>query len=502
MAEEAGGKVYLVGAGPGDPGLITVRGAACLSQAEVVVYDALVHPELLRHAAQAEHIFAGKKCADHSLPQEDIAALLVALARRHRTVVRLKGGDPFVFGRGGEEALALAAAGIPFEVVPGVTAGLAAAAYAGIPATHRGLAGSVSLITGHHRAGGADALGLDRLAREGTLIFYMGSQQLEAICAQLIALGRSAETPAAVVGSASYARQQVVTGRLADIAERVRCAGVEAPTVFLVGEVVALREHLAWFEARPLHGLRIAVTHTARRAGPLESALMALGAEVQSFPTLEIVEQEGPPFVWRQGVWDWVVLTSTNGAEALFDALDAAGGDARLLAGTRLCTSGQATATVVERRFLRVDARVSGSGVEGVLAALGAVAGQRILLPRADIARRRLAETLRAAGAEVEEIAAYRTRPATDVRDRVAQLLAFGPELVVFTNSSAVRHFATALEPETLSGVKARCAFASIGPVTSATAREQGLEIAIEPQRHEIAELVEAICGWWSLRRS
>lgn len=500
---KAPGKVYLVGAGPGDPGLLTLRGRECLERAEVVIYDALVNPVLLDFARQAEVIFAGKKTDRHSLPQEEMNAILIEQARKFSVVVRLKGGDPFVFGRGGEEALALKAQGIPFEVVPGITAGLAGPAYAGIPVTHRGVTSSLTFFTGHGVAGETSGtLDFSRPILEGTLVFYMGVRNLGLIADELVRFGRAAETPVAVIEWGTYARQRTVTGTLEDINGRCAEARVETPALVVVGEVVALRANLEWFETRPLYGLHVVVTHAAQTQGRLERLLRDLGADVLAFPTIEIehietVQADSGEDTWKLEAFDWVVLTSVNGAEMFFDGLERRGLDARALAATRLCASGATTVESVRRRFLRVDAVPEGYDAAAIVAALeahGPLRGTRLLLPRSDIARKSLPEALRAAGAEVTELMAYRTKAPVDVSNSVARLFAFRPRLVVFTNSVALRNFAEIFTLKQL--VEAGVVFASIGPVTSAAARAHGIEIDIEPVRHEIPHLIEAICAW------
>ncbi len=485
------GKVYLVGAGPGDPGLLTLRGRDCLACAEAVVYDALVDPAFLAFAPRAETVYAGKEASRHSLPQADINRILISLARRHAVVVRLKGGDPFVFGRGGEEAAALVEAGIPYEVVPGVTAGIAAPAYAGIPLTRRGLASTLSFIAGHTRDNDKP-FDIPAMVASGTLVFYMGVRNMPRIVTAVLAMGRSPETPAAVIEWGTLARQRTIVGTLSDLHARCVAAAVEAPALIVVGETVALRENLAWFEARPLHGLRIAVTHTTQRRGALERRLTDLGAEVFSFPTLTIEPVADSAMDFTPGEYDWVVLTSVNSADLLFEGLARRGQDARALAGVRLCAVGNAAVDAIERRFLHVDAVAPGYRPHEVLAAMGPLRDKRVLLPRADITRSSLAAALREAGARVTEVAACETRPRTPDAEALAALRDFSPEVVVFTNATAAANFARVagdtVAPETV--------FASIGPVTTQAARSAGLAIAIEPARHDLPNLVEAICAW------
>jgi uroporphyrinogen III methyltransferase/synthase len=497
------GKVYLVGAGPGDPGLITVRGRACVERAQVLVYDALVPPALLDLApAGAERVFVGKSPGRHSLPQDEIQRVLIEKARAGATVVRLKGGDPLVFGRGGEEALALADAGVPFEVVPGVTAGVAAPAYAGIPVTHRGLAASVSFITGHPREGGS--LGLDRLAREGTLVFYMGVTNLPAVAEELMRLGRSPDTPAAIIEWGTCARQRTITGSLGSLHEQAAAAGVEPPALVVVGESVSLRESLSWFEARPLHGLRVAVTHTRQRAGYLEQRLLELGADILPVPTVRFEADPETPAPVDPSACDWIVLTSVNAVEMLFGHIAQQGRDARSLAGVRLCVPGTpAVLEALRARFLEPDATPEGFGAEAIRRALeshGALAGKRVLLPRADIARGAIATELRAAGAQVDEWVAWRGAMPENARETAAALLQFQPGCVVFTSSAAVRHFARMLEPQQAASLRLAAVFAALGPVTARALHEHGLEPAIIAREPGLPHLVEAIVQWAGTR--
>lgn len=499
------GTVYLVGAGPGDPGLLTLRGQACLRRAQAVVYDALINPALLSWAPQAECIFVGKQTDRHSLPQDEINDLLIALARRHACVVRLKGGDPFVFGRGGEEALALSGAGIPFEVVPGVTAGVGVPAYAGIPVTHRNIATSVTFITGH-TARGADGVApdLSRLALDGTLCFYMGLSGLPTLVQSLIALGRSPETPAAAIEWGTYARQRTVVATLETLPAACAAQALAAPALVIVGEVVGLRDQIRWFEAKPLFGLRVAVTHAAQRHGPLESQLRELGASVLPFATVAFTpvdaaapEHDDAPADFS--AFDWIVLTTVNAAEALFARLDALDRDARALAGVRLCAVGASTIDAVRQRFLRLDATPENYEATTLVEALrvhGSLNGQRVLVPRAEIARSSVPAALRQAGADVTEWRAYTATLPSAAAAEAAALLQDPPGIVIFTNAQAVRHFAQALGEAGLHALAATTAFASIGPVTTQAAQQAGLPIAVEPARHDVPSLIEALCTW------
>jgi len=496
------GRVYLVGAGPGDPGLLTLRGREALALADVVVYDALLSPRLLDHAPPAaERVYVGKRAAQHTLSQDDINALLVERARAGRTVVRLKGGDPYVFGRGGEEALALAEAGIPFEVVPGVTAGVAAAAYAGIPVTHRDLASGVALVTGHEAQDKPDsALDWQALARwPGTLVFYMGVRNLPTIAENLVAHGRSPDTPAAAIHWGTTPRQRTVTGSLATLPGLVLRAELKAPAIIVVGAVVALRDRLAWFEQRPLLGRRIVVTRARAQASDLVAQLDALGAETIEAPAIHIEPPEDPADIERAAreaaSFDWIVFTSVNGVDAYFAALAGAGLDARALAGVGVATIGPATTERLGRFGIRSDLQpetYTGAAVAEALAAGADLRGRRVLLPRADIAPKELADALRSHGAVVSDIVAYRTVLDTASADAVTDALGAGQvDWLTFTSSSTVRNFLGVVGAEAVRASRAR--IASIGPTTSATLREAGLEPDVEADPHTMPALVDAI---------
>ncbi len=495
----APGQVYLVGAGPGDPGLLTVRAAELLASADVVVYDALVSARILdRCAPGAERIYVGKRGGKHSRTQDEINALLVELGRRYRSVVRLKGGDPFVFGRGGEEALALVAAGIPFEVVPGVTAGVAAPAYAGIPVTHRGITSSVAFATGHEDPTKADSdLDWEHLGRGvGTVVFYMSVRKMAANFERLVAAGRSPDTPAAAVEWGTYPRQRVVEGTVATLPARVAEAGIGAPSIVVVGDVVNLRKELAWFESRPLFGKRVVVTRARAQASDFAAELEALGAEVVQFPTIRIVDPPDLEPLRRAAAdadgFDWIVFTSVNGVARFWSALREAGRDTRALAGVSLCAIGPATAAAIEMEGARPDLVPERFVAESVVEALERevdLRGARVLLARAESARSVLPDSLRARGAEVVEVAAYRTVPdAEEAEGLQARLREGGVDLVTFTASSTVRNYVDVMGTNL-----GRAEVASIGPITSATATELGLPVHVEAAEFTIPGLVRAI---------
>jgi uroporphyrinogen III methyltransferase/synthase len=513
LSREAGeglgeGVVYLVGAGPGDPELITVAGLAALRRADVVVYDRLAAPALLREApAGALLADAGKASGVHTLGQEAINALLAEHALAGKTVVRLKGGDPFLFGRGGEEALFLRERGIPFRIVPGVSSALAAPAFAGIPVTHRGIAGSVLIATGHEADGGdrgETAAGQDweAMARAAdTLVFLMGVERLSAIAEALLKAGRPADQPAALVRWGSTPEQVVLTATLGTIAESARDQGIRPPAALVVGEVVRLRERLAWFETLPLFGARVLVTRSREQASGLVNRLRALGAVPLEFPAIACRPladtSELDAALDALGSHAWTVFTSQNGVTAVMDRLRALGRDVRAFAGTRLCAIGPATARALEERGLCADLVPDTFTTAGVLDCLRAagVDSRRVLLLRADIAPPDLAEGLRTAGADVTSVAAYHTSVGSGSRADLDGLLSGGLDVVTFTSSSTVTHLIDALGGDTapLNGALV----ASIGPVTSATARAAGLRVDVEASPHTTEGLVSVVRKAW-----
>lgn len=493
------GTVYLVGAGPGDPGLLTLRAAELIGRADVIVYDALVSSAVLdRRRSGAELMYVGKRGGHHTRTQDEINALLVETGRAHETVVRLKGGDPFVFGRGGEESITLREAGVAFEVVPGVTAGVAAPAYAGIPVTQRGTTSSVTFVTGHEDPLKSDTdVDWGHLARGvGTVVFYMGVGRMEENFRRMVAAGRAPETPAATVEWGTYPRQRTVVGTLATLPALVREAGIGAPAITVVGEVVTLREKLSWFDTRPLAGRRVMVTRARSQASDLAVLLEALGAETIQFPTIRIESAADPAplraAAERVGEFDWVVFTSVNGVECFWDALRESGRDARAFGRARVCTIGPATSAAVEARGVRPDLVPDDFVAEGVLAALaahGEIRGSRILLPRAEAARALLPDTLRERGAEVLDVAAYRTvQDGSELRAVRRRLAAGEVDVVTFTASSTVKNYVDLLGPD-VGGAKV----VSIGPITSAAARELGVPVDAEAAESTVPGLVDAV---------
>jgi uroporphyrinogen III methyltransferase / synthase len=481
--------VYLVGAGPGDPGLLTVRALELIAAADVIIYDRLIPATALDGArADALRIYAGKEGGGPSVSQEEIDGLLVEHGAAGREVVRLKGGDPFVFGRGGEEAEQLHAAGVAFEVVPGITAAVAASAYAGIPVTHREAASAVAFVTGHEDPGKTEsALDWEALARfPGTLCVYMGVRQLEAITRRLIDGGRPESEPAAVIQSGTLPHQRVVLGTLATIGSVAVAEKVRAPAIALFGEVAALRSQLAWFESRPLAGVTVAVTRARAQSSGLAARLRGLGADAVEAPAIRIAAIEGPaPAV---DTYDLICLTSPNGVRMLFHRLALAGRDARSLAGARVAAIGPGTAAALREHGVIADIVPERFVAEGLVEALADVPVSRVLIARAAEARDVLPDALRERGAHVDVVALYETvaEPFDDGR-RAAVARA---DYVTFTSSSTVNFFFAALDGAELSK---RTRLASIGPVTSDALRGRGLDPDVEARRHDIDGLVQAL---------
>lgn len=494
------GTVCLVGGGPGDSSLISVRGAVRLTQADVVLHDKLVGPELLELIRpDAARIFVGKWRGTHVWTQDEINQALVDHAGAGKRVVRLKGGDPFVFGRGGEECEFLARHGIPFEVVPGITAAFGAPAAAGIPLTHRGMSRSFALVTGHAEEDDDSPLDFGGLARMETIAIYMGVKNLAANCRKLIEAGKPATTPVAVIQWGTRPSQRTIVGDLANIGVRVAEQEIQPPAMILIGEVVRMRESIEWFERRPLHGAVIAVTRMREQAEGLTGELIALGAETIEAPTISI----GPLADYAKvdaalvgiGGYAWLVVTSTNGVDALFDRLSALGGDARSLSGVKMAAVGAATARRLEEHGIRPDL-IPGEAVGEALAdALirEGVTGKRMLLLRAEIARRDLTEALRAAGAECDDLPVYRTICPAELPEAFLQRLEHGEiDWVTLTSPSTWNNLLTLLGPalrEKLYNVK----LASIGPVTTRAIRERGFVEAVEADPHDVSGLVAAI---------
>jgi uroporphyrinogen III methyltransferase / synthase len=482
--------VYLVGAGPGDPGLLTRRALELIAEADVIVHDRLIPDQALQGARQdAELVYVGKRGGGESTDQAEIERVLLDRGATGLTVVRLKGGDPFVFGRGGEEAEALRAAGIEFEVVPGVTAGVAAPAYAGIPVTHRDQASAVAFVTGHEDPSKPESsLDWGALARfPGTLVIYMGVRRLEEIATALTRGGRDSGEPAAVVERGTFPDQRVATGTLATIAAQVSEQQIKAPAIAIFGPVASLRDELRWFETRPLADVSVAVTRARAQASGLAGRLGDLGATVIEAPAIKIVPLEGPtPDLAR---YDLICLTSPNGVRLLFERLNAAGWDARAFAGARVAAIGPGTAGALERHGIIADVVPERFVAEGLVEALSELEIERALVARASEARDVLPEALRARGAEVDVLALYET-VAEPLSEEQLEAIA-DADYVTFTSSSTVKFFFDAAGERLSRSTR----LVSIGPVTSEALRERGVEPHVEATRHDIDGLVEALVG-------
>ena len=497
------GIVYLVGAGPGDPSLITMRGVECLQRAEVVVYDYLANEQLLCHAPDsAERIYAGKIGGHHNQGQAEINSLLVTKAGAGKVVVRLKGGDPFVFGRGGEECEALREAGIHFEVVPGVTAAVGASTYAGIPLTHRDITASVAFVTGQEGKDKNESnIDWDRLSLGGgTVVFYMGITTLRRNMQRMMEHGRSPDTPVALVRWATTPCQQVLVGTLADIADRAEECGFKPPAVTIVGEVVALREKLQWFDRLPLCGKKIVVTRAAEQAGEFSAKLAARGATVMECPTIRLVGPESWQLldlaIRELSSYDWVVLTSGNAVRYFFQRMDTLGLDARALAGCRICAVGPKTADAVISFGIKPDLVPTDYKAEGVVEEFSRldIQGSRVLFPRADKARDVIQRELKRMGSHVDSPVAYRNIfPERLPPETLFALEKRSVDCITFTSSSTVQNLAAMLGEELMLDMLKGVAVASIGPITSKSCRDLGLKVDIEPESYTLDSLADAL---------
>lgn len=484
-------KVYLVGAGPGDPELITLKAKRLLAEADSILYDHLASAELLDLApASAERLYVGKKKAEHALSQDEICALLVDRGRRGLNVIRLKGGDPFIFGRGGEEAEALANAGIPFEVVPGVTSPLGIAAYTGVPLTHRDHTSVVTFITGH------DVLKIDwtKVGTSETLVIFMGISQFDEIARRIIAGGRAASTPAMAVRWGTRPDQEVIAGTLDSLPRLIHERGLKPPATIVIGDVVLLREKLSWYEKLPLFGQRIVVTRAREQASALSEQLHFLGAETIELPAIAIqpAADYGPldRAIANLRSYDWLIFTSANGVRFFLDRLDASKSDVRAMAG-RICAIGPATREALERFHIKVDVMAEKYVAEGLLDALAGydLNGARVLIARAAVARDLLPNELTRRGARVEVVEAYRTVVPPDLPQRAHEVLARKPDWITFTSSSTVTNLVDAIGANALDGIQT----ASIGPITSATLRRHGVPVALEASEYTISGMVQAL---------
>jgi uroporphyrinogen III methyltransferase/synthase len=498
------GTVYLVGAGPGDAGLLTLRGAELLRRADVVIYDVLVNPELLRLApAGAQLVSRGKRASADALSQAELNELMIAKAREGKCVVRLKGGDPYVFGRGGEEAEALAAAGVPFEVVPGVPSFVAAPNYAGIPLTHRAHCSSFTVFTGHEGAEDAEGdLNFDEIARvPGTKVILMGLRRLRELTAAFLARGLPADTPVAVVASGTTGAQRSVAGTLANIAELAAEHHLRPPALVVIGTVVKLRPQLNWFERRPLFGQRIVVTRARAQAAELSQPLRERGAEVLEVPTIRIEppdnKEDLKDALLGLHEYDWIVFTSPNGVTAFFDYFFKGFEDARDIGGVRIAAVGPATAAKVREYHLAVDLipeEAVASRITEAFTKYMSIENLRILLLRAEVANRELPRRLEELGAIVDDIGCYKTVPEMEDFDGAgARLMEEGADWVTFTSGSTVRHFHARFDLAKLAGRFPRMRWASIGPETSRVLADLGFAPAVEAKEHTVPGLVAAL---------
>lgn len=515
------GRVYLIGAGPGDPKLITIRGMECIQKADVVVYDYLAAPALLKYARKdAQIIYVGKKGGDHTMSQDKINQLLADKGKEGLVVARLKGGDPFIFGRGGEEAETLIEAGVPFEVVPGVTSAVAAPAYAGIPLTHRDYTSSVSLITGHEDPlKDQSSIRWDTLAQSGsTLVFFMGVKNLPNICEQLVKNGKSPDTPVALVRWGTTPKQQTVSGNLSNIVQKVADAKLKPPSLIVVGDVVSLREQMQWFELRPFHGKRVVVTRAREQASDLVAALTELGADCIEIPTIKVVAPiDNTPLeraIDNIKTYDWLIFTSVNGVKFFFDTLFKMGKDVRVLGHLKCACIGPVTKEELKSHGIITDILPESYRAESIVEAFQGVnsqgvtiqgeqidiKGKRILLPRAKEARSVLPDELQKMGAILDEVTAYVTEQVTEAKDELLKLLEKGGDdenrgidIVTFTSSSTVKNFKALLPQDNLSELMKGVTIACIGPITADTAAAEGFNPDIIATEYTIPGLIDAM---------
>ena len=512
MTEQKKGKVYLVGSGPGDPGLLTLKAKECIEKADVVIYDYLANVVFLAYAKKdAERIYVGKEGGRHTVGQNEINRLIVKKASDGLMVVRLKGGDPFIFGRGGEEAQELVKAGILFEVVPGVTSAIAVPAYAGIPLTHRDFTATVAFVTGHEDpTKETSGIAWDKLATGiGTLVFLMGVGNLPKIAASLMEYGRSPDTPVAVIHAGTVPGQRTVIGSLGNIGDKAQKEKIKPPAIIVVGDVVGLRKELNWFEERPLFGKKILVTRAREQASDFVARLSELGAECVEFPTIEVI----PPSSWKDldraignlETYHWLVFTSVNGVKYFFDRLEVSGQDVRNLKGIRIAAIGPKTADAIRGKGVKPDLVPEEYRAEAVVEAFRkqGVKGLRILLPRAAEAREVLPQELEKMGARVEVVEAYRTVMPQGTKSEIRTMLEKGDiHMVTFTSSSTVNNFMEMFEEEGDRLLKwmEKVTVACIGPVTAKTAAERGLSVRMTPSEYTIEALAKAIVDWFSQR--
>jgi len=499
----AKGMVYLIGAGPGAPGLITLKAIECIKEADVLVYDYLANKKFLEYARKgAEIIYVGKIGGAHTLPQDEINKLIIKKAQKGKIIARLKGGDPFIFGRGGEEAEEIIQAGIPYEVIPGVTAGVAAAAYAGIPLTHRDFTTTVAFITGHEDPTKEDSnIYWDKISTGiGTLVFYMGIGNLEPNMKKLIENGRSPDTPVALIRWGTTSNQETIIGTIKDIAEKAKQANFKAPAITVVGGVVSLRDKLRWFDKKPLFGKKIIVTRSREQASDFSVLLEKYGAEPIEFPTIETV----PPKDWKEidraiknlPKYDWAIFTSINGVKYFVERLKKQGKDIRELKGIKICAIGPATAKAIEDLGIKVDLLPKEYRAESIITGLGKtkIKGRRFLLPRALKAREVLPEEIKRLGGKVDVVTAYRTVQPKEKTDEIRKMLREKRvDVVTFTSSSTVENFVNMFKRNEVPGILNGTRVACIGPITKDTATKLGIKTDIMPEKYTIPALTEAI---------
>ncbi len=509
--ENRKGRVYIIGAGPGDPGLITIKGSECLKKADVIVYDYLSNERFLKYAKEgAETIYVGKKGACHTKRQNEINTILVEKSNQGKSVARLKGGDPFIFGRGGEEALVLAKEGIPFEIIPGVSSAVAAPAYAGIPLTHREYNSTVAFITGHEDPAKKDSkIAWDKIATGiETLVFLMTVTNLKNTVERLLRYGKDPETPVALVRWGTRPEQETLVGRLHNIVKLALEKDLKPPVVAVVGEVVNLRAKLNWFEKKPLFGKRILVTRTREQAGEFSEALRQSGAEPIEFPTIEVI----PPDSWdavdkaieELATYDWIIFTSTNGVKFFIDRLYSLNRDIRELKGIKICAIGPKTSQAIKSLGIRVDMVPDKFIAEEVIEALGknTISGGRFLLPRALVAREILPQEIQRLGGRIDVVPVYQTvRPVQDKEKIKDMIKSGGIDMVTFTSSSTVKNF-TEIFGKDADRLLNSTAVACIGPVTAKTAKEKGLKVSVTAKDYTTAGLIEASKEFYSNNRA
>ena len=502
------GIVYLIGAGPGDPGLFTIKGQEYLAKADVIVYDYLVNPEILKYAKEeAEIIYAGKQTGAKEMPQEEINQLLVGGAKEGRIVARLKGGDPFIFGRGGEEAEVLYEHGIPFEVVPGVTSASAVPAYAGIPLTHRDFTSSFAVVTGHEDPSKEESnLPWEALAKIGTVVFLMGVGKIKESMKKLIESGKSPKTPAAIISWGTFPNQRTAKGSIETIGEIAKQRGIKPPAIIVVGEVVNLREKLNWFESKPLFGKKIIVTRAKKQASYLVNLLEEQGAEVIEFPMIDIV----PPQNWNDvdraiemlHIYNWIIFTSVNGVEFFFKRLRETKKDIRELKGINIATIGEKTAKAVENYGLTVNMLPDEYKAEGIIESFekSDIKGKKILIPRAKDAREILPHELQKKGAEIHVVTVYETKkPEPEKVKEIKEMLNRGAiDVVTFASSGTVRNFLSIIPK--YKELLLKSTIACIGPITAKPLRDIGIEPQIICNKYTIEELVREIVAYFQMK--